>query len=272
MTRGEHSNPMASAAAEPAGMPRLRDLSPLARLGLTCLLLVIAGGFAASIRYVFTHHGKRDDRPGLTVTDLQGVYHGVSTPSRLGEALRRNHPPELPAAERDALLAWLALPPERLSAAFDDLDAGENAPSEIIARACVSCHARQAADPVASRIPLDYWDDVQKLAVSREISPNSVDILVVSTHTHALSLGTLTVVLALLLLATRCPRWLAGVLIAALGASLLADLGSWWLARRHDVFAYVIAGAGGVYSAAGVLTLLVVLLDLWLPRRGPRAT
>jgi hypothetical protein len=246
---------------------RLRDLGFGTRLGLTFLVLTILGGLAASLQHLVWHHQNRDEQPGVSMTDIQGAYHGVVQPAPLLTALERNHPPELAAKDRDLLLGWLR--GTRINEDYDNLDLGDSAPNEIIARACVSCHARNATqgDGIGKTIPLEFYDDAKKVAFSKRINPTDVKILAASTHTHALALGSLTIVMSGMLLLTRWPRALVGLLILLAGGSLFADLGSWWLARGTAGFVYLIAAAGTAYAATMALAGLAVIADLWLPRR-----
>ncbi|HYE02365.1 MAG TPA: hypothetical protein VD963_03915 [Phycisphaerales bacterium] len=253
--------------------PRLRDLPLGARLGLACLVLTMLGGFAAALAHTHHHHQNRDERPGVSLDDVAGAYHGVRVRAPLLGALERGHPETLAEADRRTLLAWLS--GTRISEDYDNLDLGASAPVEILARSCLGCHSRKVADanPIARTLPLDYFDDVKKIAFSREINPVDIKILAASTHTHALSLASLTAVVAALLLLSSWPRRLASMLVLGAGLALAADLGAWWLARREVEFVYVVIGAGAAYHALMVLMLLAVLIDLLRPRRGggPRA-
>ena len=71
--------------------------------------------------------------------------------------------------------------------------------------------------------------------------------------------------------ATRLPRGLIGILVGLTGLALMADIGSWWLAKQADVFVYVIVGAGGVYNGGTALLVLLITLDMWLPKGRARA-
>jgi hypothetical protein len=246
---------------------RLRDLGALARLGITCLCLVLLGGFAASVSHIYIHDHKRDERPGLTIDDIKGVYHGVQSRSPLLVALEAGHPDTTSPEERSALLAWLN--GGRVNEEYDDFDKGDMAPAEIIARECVSCHNRAYTDPtgIGQRMPLDTWDAVRVVAYSRDIQPNSLAIVVNSTHTHALAIGTLCLIIAALGLGTRLPRMVVNPLIALMGVGLLADLAAWWITRLYADFAYVIIAGGAAFCIGSVLLLLLVIVDLWWPRR-----
>lgn len=249
---------------------RLGELGLGVRIGLTCLVLVLAGGLIASAAQVVAAHAGRDDRPGVSITDLEGAYHGVRAVAPMLAAIDRGHPDTLDPAEADVLRRWIN--GDRVSSDYDNLDLGDSAPAEIIARNCLTCHARQAGDGdgIGRRIPLEYWDDVAKVAFSRQIEPTPTTILIASTHTHALSLGTLTLVVCGLFLLTRWPRGLIGAGVLMAGLSLLLDLGGWWLTRRWGQAVYLIVAAGGTYVGVTVLMLLGVLVEMWLPRRAGR--
>jgi hypothetical protein len=252
---------------------RLRGLGPAVRVGLTCLVLTALAGLAASAHHIVAHYEGRDERPGLSLDDIRGAYHGVRTSAPMIAALERDHPADvtddggllLTAQERDVLWRWLAS--DRISEDYDNLDLGDSAPAEIMAGRCLACHSRSSTlgDDVGERIPLDYWDDVKKVAFSREINPVDLEILATSMHTHALSLATLSLVAAALALATAWPRRLVHGLIAVMGIALAADFGGWWLARPWAGAVWIIVVGGGVYVAVVALTLLLVLVELWRP-------
>jgi hypothetical protein len=245
----------------------LRELSLGARLGLSALVLVLLGGLAASGYHLVEHHQNRDEQPGVSLTDIQGAYHGVQSPALLLGALERGHPDGLAPAERATLLTWLG--GSRISEDYDSLELGDAAPAELLATRCLSCHSRAAVqgEHKDARVALEYWEDVARVAFSKRVEPVPLKILAASTHTHALSLATLSLVVGALLLATRFPAPLRNGLCALAGLSLLADLAGWWLARGSPAWVVPIVVAGGVYATASALSLLLILLELWLPRR-----
>ena len=248
---------------------RLRELAFGARLGLSGVVVSLLIGITASLAYLQEHHQNRDGEPGVSLDDLRGAYHGIERPAPLARALERGHPEGLAAADRELLSRWLA--GGRVSEAYDDLDLGDAAPAEVIQRACLACHSRRAeqGDGIGTRLPLEYWDDVEKQAFSRNIAATPREILVVTTHTHALALGTLTLAVILLVLATRAPALLKNALVLVAGIALATDLAAWWLSRSAAGFVLLVVAAGGCWAAAMVTGCFVVLADLWLPvRRG----
>ena len=253
-----------------ASPPRcLRDLGFLARLGVAFAVLTLLGGTAASGLFLYLNQENRDERPGLTIDDVKGHYHGISTKAPLLVALESGHPDELSEnglaeVERQALVDWLT--GDRLSQDYDNFDLGDMAPSEIMAVSCLGCHSRTSeGEHAAANIPLEYWDDIEPMSVSRDIQPVDLKILAASTHTHALGLASVTLVLCWLAVLTGWPRTLVGLVVGATGLGLFLDIGSWWVTRHVIEFAYLIAAAGVVYNGGMVVLGLMVLGDLVMP-------
>jgi hypothetical protein len=246
---------------------QLRSLPCGARVGLVCLCLVLLGGLVASGVHLKLHHQNRDERPGLTLDDLEGAYHGINTVAPLRAALERGHPQTLKPDQRDALLMWLR--GTRISEDYDNPEMGDHAPAEIIQASCLSCHGRAAAatSPIARTFPLDNFENVKALAFSRKVNPTPANVLIASTHAHALALGSLSVAVAGLLWFTRWNRRIVSAAIGLAGVCLLADLAGWWLARDAAGLVWMIVAAGVGYSGVTGLSLLAVIADLLLPRR-----
>lgn len=246
----------------------LRDLQLLTRIGLTALVAVLGLGVWASILHIVHHYERRDGLAGLTVDDITAAYRGINVPAPLAAALERGHPESLDAPEREALLRWLGS--ERLTEEYDALELGDDAPAEIIARECLSCHSRTASPPTEQRaaldLPLDYWDDVQAAAIAREAPATPRQIVIMSMHAHALTMGVMTIVAGALSLATAWPRGLSGGLIAIAGVGLLVDLAGWLLAPAWSPAIAMIVGGGAAYNIAFALLLLLVVVELWRPR------
>jgi hypothetical protein len=245
----------------------LRTLPGAFRLGIFFILLVLGGGFLASARHLYNHDHKRDERPGLTVDDVKGVYHGIKTRAPMLVALESGHPEGMPQADRDDLLKWLN--GDKLRDDYDNLDLGDRAPAELITKNCISCHARSASDPVAKKMPLEFLDDVMAVSVSRNVTPNSVEIITNSTHTHAISLATLSLTLCGLVALTRFRGGFIGIVAALHGLGLLGDIGGWWLTILHPDFAIMIMICGGIYFLTTATLSIAIALDLLLKQRGP---
>ncbi len=260
---------------------KLRRLPISLRLAVAALVACLAIGEAASLYHLVKHHEKRDDQPGLSMADLEGAYRGVDRPARLRAVLDAPHGREkLPdAKERAALAKWLA--GAKVNEEYDSLDAGELAPAEILARRCVACHARSPKDVAGAKgigatLPLEFWDDVAKVAFAKRIDPVPVEILALSAHVHALTMPLLAFVVGVLALATSFPPRAMRLLVSAGCVGLFVDLASWWLARGDvaalaavsgPVFVPLLVAGGALFGGALALQLLLVMLDLLLPTR-----
>ncbi len=245
---------------------RLRDFPFAFRLGLTGVVASLMLGVWASLEHLKDHHQNRDGRPGVSLDDLKGAYHGIDNPAPLVVALERNHPDGLKADDRAALLKWLKA--DKVSENYDNPDLGASAPAELIQRDCLSCHARKSTDKsgIGAKFPLDYWDDVQKLAFSHHLDATPEEILVTSTHTHALALGVVSIALGFLAWFTRFASALRSLPMFFTGVGLASDLAGWWLTRSSEEFIWLIVGGGASWTLGAVLSALFVLLELWLPK------
>lgn len=236
------------------------------RLGIALLVLTLLGGYVVSGLHMRWHYENRDEVPGLTINDIVGAYHGVQTPSPLIDALESGHPETLEGFERTALLDWLK--GDRVSQDYDNLDLGDEAPSEIIAVSCLDCHTRSASGPDAyPQVPLEYWDDIQKIAVTKDIQPAGPEIVAISQHTHAPTMAIIMIVLGLLSMMTRFSKRFLGIVVFVAGLGLLTDMAGWWITREFAGFAYGIVIGGGLYAFGTVITGLAIIVDCILPSK-----
>lgn len=258
--------------------PRIRELGVFARLGVISLCAVFAIGLVASAVHIRDHYQNRDGDKQLSMTDIRGAYHGVSAPSPLIRSLERGHPDTLVAPKRAMLLDWLLGKPgpdgkrppggnPRLAEDYDNLDLGDNAPSEIIRASCLSCHGSAAADPIAKKFPLEYWDNVRAIAFPKDIAPTPMDKLVTSIHAHSIALASMAVALGGLLMLTSLPRRFAELVAGVMGMALLADFVCQWLARTNEAAVWGVVVAGGAFSACAGLACVLVTIDACLPRK-----
>ena len=248
------------------GWGRLGHLPGGPRVGLTALVLVLFIGLWASLEHMRGHYQNRDGSPELSLDDLRGAYHGIDRVSPMLTALERGHPEELSPEERTLLIGWLR--GERIAEDYDSLDLGESAPAEVIDRDCLECHSRRSGAEVGGGVvPLDYYDDVERLAFSKRVMPTPVAVLAASTHAHALSLATLGLITVLLALMTRWSVSAIGWACALLGLGLLGDIGGWWLARLSADWVWLIVVSGVIFNGTTGLLLSAVLAELWVPYR-----
>lgn len=244
---------------------KLRNLSWCGRLGVLCLLAVFGIGMVTSAMHLYFKYQKRDDQPELTITDIKGAYHGVKAPPPLKKSLDRGHPETLKSNEREVLVKWLES--GRIIEDYENIDLGDASPREIIA-SCVTCHSRANAEknPEAAKWPLESLEDVKAVAFVKEVMPNDIKILVASTHAHALTLASMVVCIAVLLMMTSWKRCTIELCWMILGVALLGDIGSWWLARAFEGAVYAIVVSGGIFNGGVGLILIALAIETLKPR------
>jgi hypothetical protein len=248
---------------------RLRDLSLAVRIGLTGVVASLVLGVWAGMAHLRDHHQNRDAKPGVSFDDLAGAYHGIDVPSPLVAALERGHPDGFASADRELLLTWLRS--QKQSENYDNPDLGLAAPAEVLQRSCLACHSRKSTegDGIGQRVPLEYWDDVEKVAFARRIDATPVEILVTSTHTHALSLAVVTLAVIGLGLCTRFSGAVKSGVALLGGVGLAADLAGWWLARVDASLVWLVIAGGACWAVSTVGGAVLVLVEMWLPKQRP---
>lgn len=250
----------------------IRDLHFLTRVGLTVLALILLGGLAVSGQYMREHYERRDGVAGVSIDDVRAHYHGVNKIAPMITVLEDPGSSECGAHEnvsdsdKQVLLDWLQS--VRISADFDNLDLGDAAPAEIIARSCLQCHSRSATEggTIGQDLPLEYWDDVERVSFSQQVEPTDPEIMLASMHTHSLSMAMILLITTFLAIGTAWPRGFVGLLVCVGAIGLGVDLASWFLARSNDVFVFTIIAGGVCYVGGTGLSLVLVVLDLWRPR------
>jgi len=257
---------------------RLRDLSTPIRVALTCICLVIGGGYVASLYYMWHHVGQKDDEAGVTLIDIVGTYHGVDRPSRIlvalgDEAHRSEYLAGMTDDEYAVLQDWLALPDvAAIQQRYDELpdEAPEEAlaPADVLDERCVRCHRPGAEEGggIGSEIPLHNLPVVERFAYAKRLEPISVDILAQSTHAHALSIPVFTLIACGLLLGTCWPRRFRHGVIMICCVGLLLDFSGMWLARMHEGFVWCIIVGGGLYGIGLSLALAGSVVSMWFGR------
>lgn len=249
----------------------LRRLPFGGRVAFSFLMAVVGGGYVSALYFMIDHHQGRDGREGLTVVDVEGVYHGTVRPAIFAGLLEDGHPEEIdPEAalddlDRDVLLEWLR--GEDVAANWSNIDFGDGygSPQEIVATTCAGCHGPTAALEKRAEPELTSWNDYQDLALEKEIKPNETDVLLASTHTHSIAMGTITMLMVLLGYATRLPRFLVSLASFAASAGLALDIASWWLARDSAGWVTGIVAGGAAHAGGMALLFVFVFLDLWFP-------
>lgn len=260
--------------------PRLAELPLLAKLGLTCCLAVVAMGFWASLEHLKNDKVGKDHSLEAQAVDtpfyalmfgeqalkekfllhLEGDYSGVTIPAPFTAALD-GAPPHNDLAIPDEDLAVLRewIEGEDLIGGFDDFDRFDPTPADLLAMNCAECHAAGAD------VPLARWEDVSPLLSEKVLKPTPKKIKILSMHTHALTMGTIGIVLGLLAIATRWPRAIASLPLFIGGVGVLIDVACWIPSADNPALIIGIIAGGAMYTTGAALSFVLTLADMWLP-------
>ncbi|MBC8875962.1 MAG: hypothetical protein H8E44_41590 [Planctomycetes bacterium] len=279
---------------------RLARLSLSAKALVSLFLLLVGLGYFAATANIYFQHQDADLEPGLTLDDLKRSFHGlekeitpeakVTVNSTMLEQVRpggdmREHldPGGEPAAR--ALIFWLENGATEEDFAKSGLaQTGDLSAKEVIAAQCIECHNADGGDMEDVPFAADA-DSVPEFTLVAAVATPDVTIhesgprrvtlapiglkkLVHVTHAHILSIPVFTLIVGVLFLMTGCGSTVKLILGPLPMLAVIADIGSWWLARFYEPFIYVIAASGAVFGATYGLQILCILASMWLGRKG----
>ncbi len=228
-------------------------LSPSMRLTYTLALMVLGLGYLFAIIHVFASHAGRDGDPGLSVTDLIVAYRGSATDTQLEAALKGPMQSMLPDKESNELIAWVRGGADK--ATFD-----QNI-SPIIKTRCVACH--DGSNPHVAT--LLTHEDVAKLA--EQDTGMDIFTLVRVSHIHLFGLTFIFFIVSSIFAHAHVrPLWLKYAVIATPFVGVVLDVGSWYLTKMYDNFAYFALGGGALIGASFAFQWFVSIYQMWFYR------
>jgi hypothetical protein len=278
---------------------RLATLPLPAKLLVTLFLLIVGPGYLFGTANIMLKHQDADLEPGLTPDDIRRTFHGMekeitpdatvtTTSVMLTQVSPEGDMREYLEAGGEtairALTTWL----EQGAKESDFTQAGLAAPGdqsaqEIIGDLCVECHHANGGD--MEDVPFASSDDAMpefSLVIEKakpdfetnqagpqivKLAPISLNKLVHVTHAHILAIPVFTFLVGCLFLMTGLGNGVKLILGPLPMLAVMADIGSWWIARFVEPFIYVIAASGAVFGTAYALQILCILGSMWLGRR-----
>jgi hypothetical protein len=195
--------------------------------------------------------------------------------------------------ERQALRAWINLPPEQRKKDYEDnaspqpaaralpitkkfVSDGKVKVKDIIEARCWKCHQDEGQEGHAQLVEYEDFEkylvvpQTEKRADGSEGAPSarqvSVEALTQTTHLHLLSFAMLFTLTGLIFAFTSYWGWVRGLLAPLALVAQVADVGCWWLARLDGVgpyFAVAIIGTGSLVGLALWLQIVLGLFDMY---------
>ncbi len=128
----------------------------------------------------------------------------------------------------------------------------------ILERRCMHCHGEGTT---MGNVSLRNLGDLKPLLGKGRPFKK----LLTQTHIHLFGIGVLLLVLSLLWQKTKYSPSLKLIGTVVPPVALALDIGGWWLAKLHPVFAGLIIFGGGSLSLSILLKCLLLMIDVWRP-------
>lgn len=221
------------------------------KVALTLFLCVAGLGYILGFFNIYLSYSPVDGKPGLSIADIRLAFSGGGGATKLEKAIDGAMKQNFASAEDyGKMKAWL-------KAGGTETD--YNSVKGIFDNSCVSCHSTDAR---IGGVVLENYATVSM--VLQKDSGMSIPRLVSLSHLHVMGILSLVFLLCLVFSFTAFVEPVKIVVMAFSLCSIVADIGSWWLAKFFAAMAPLVI-LGGVCLAISFLALILLpLYDLWL--------
>jgi hypothetical protein len=232
----------------------VEGLFPLAvssKVALTLFLCVAGLGYILGFFNIWLTYSPVDGKPGLSIADVRLSFYGAGGVTKLEKAIdgamKQNF-----ASDEDygKMKAWL-----KAGATEADFPSVKS----IFDNSCVTCHS---ADAKTGGVVLDSYATVS--TVLKKDSGMSIPRLVSLSHLHVMGILSLVFLLCLVFSFTAFKEPIKIIVMAFSLCSIVADIGSWWLAKFFAAMAPLVILGGVCLAIAFLALILLSLYDLWL--------
>lgn len=223
----------------------------------TMVLLTMGMGYLFAMIQIYEVHAGRDSSGGLSVRDIQIAYSGNKDGSRMEGALNGPMSSMLPADEKEKIISWIH--------GGTDQKIYEESVKPVIETRCKSCH-----DGSNPHLPnLANYDGIKTTtAVDTGVS---VSTLVRVSHIHLFGLTFIFFVVGMIFSHAYFPkRWMKCLVMATPFIAIFLDVGSWWVTKVSEPFAYVVIIGGALMGGSFAIQWVVSLYQMWI-FKGPPA-
>jgi hypothetical protein len=232
---------------EPKGLGKI---STGFRLGLTAFLIVAGIGYLLGFTNIWLTYSGVDGKPGLSVADVRIAFYGNRGATRLQKAIDGPMKQYLASdADGAKIKGWINAGGKE--SGFADVKSAFES--------CLACHSK---DVKTAGVVLEDYASVSPLLAQDTGMP--FPRLVTVSHIHVLATLPLIFLLCLVFSFTLFGNRFKAAVIVYSFASIVLDIGSWWLAKASGSLAvFVILGGMALALAFGALIVLS-LYDMWL--------
>ena len=229
------------------------ELPASMRVLYTAAMLILGMAYLFAGIYLFhTYAGKDGDAKSLSYDDLVVAYSGSGKGSKLETALSSAMSDMLPAADRDAIVAWV-----RKGA--DPVEHGKTI-KPLIEANCLECHDGKINPHLTN---LSTYESM-KAVLDRDTGAEIFTLVRVS-HIHLFGVTFIFFLMGLIFgHAYVRPVWLKCTLMAAPFACIATDISSWYMVKVFHPFAYLTMAAGGLMALCFTAMWFIAMYQLWI--------
>lgn len=227
---------------------RFHDFSPSVRLLCTFVLLTLGLGYCFATILIWETHVGLDGKPGLSARDIVIAYRGdVST--RLELALKGSMSDRIDPVSRARIFQWIEEGTQEASY--------NTVIKPILAEKCLLCHG--GSNP---HIPdLSSFEKIKSVAVRS--TGVSIGTLVRVSHIHLFGLTFIFAVTGFIFSLTYVKIWIKRILITAPFIAIYLDVGSWWVTKVSEPFAYVVILGGALMGCSFAAQFFISMRHMW---------
>lgn len=214
------------------------------------VLLTMGVGYIFAMIQIYEVNSGRDGKPGISVKDIQIAYGGNKEGTRLEGALNGPMSGMLPADEKSKIIVWI-----HSGATKDKYE--ENVKPIVMTR-CKACH-----DGSNPHLPtLTNYEGI--MVVAAMDTGVSISTLVRVSHIHMFGLTFIFFIVGSIFAHAYFVRlWLKCVVMATPFIAIFLDIGSWWITKVSEPFAYVVIIGGVLMGVSFAIQWTVSMYQMW---------
>lgn len=234
------------------------NMTLTAKMLYTGVFCTLGIGYIAAMVFVFMSHAGRDGKPMLTAEDIMIAYAGNKGSTRLEGALMGPMSKMLQPDENLQIVDWV-----RKGANKEAFDAKIG---PLMQKRCVMCHNDR--NP---HLPhFETYEGVMKVA-EKDTGAN-IPTLVRVSHIHLFGLTFIFFLVGSMFSHAYFKReWLQATIVITPFICIIGDIGSWYLTKVNEEFAWIIIGSGGLMGLSFAAMFFVSMWQMWISRSVPPA-
>ena len=220
------------------------------KLGLTAFLLIAGIGYLLGFANIYLSYAGVDGKPGLSIADVRIAFYGNRGVTAMQKAIDGSMKQYL-ASDADGVKIKDWINAGGKESGFEDVKGA--------LASCIACHSKDVA---TAGVVLDDYKSVAPLLAQDAGMP--IRLLVSLSHIHVLATLPIVFLLCLVFSFSRFGNTFKGVVILFSFASIVVDIGSWWLAKVSGAMAVLVILGGFCLAITFGVLIVLSLYDMWL--------